>query len=905
LDSNLFRFIWRHSRRDQLIILSVILVSLPFYWASLDIPKRIVNDALLGRGFKDGAVTARLFEWSFELPDLLGGRRVVLSEGFDFDRIGYLLALSFLFLFFVVVNGAFKYVINISKGVLGERMLRRMRFTLFATLLRFRPEDIRSVKPAEAASMIKDEVEPIGGFVGDAFIQPAFLGTQALTALMFIMMQSVWLGFVALAVILLQAFVIPRLRRRQLELTRERQIASRKLAGRVGEIVEGAPAVHIHGTAPYNEAEIGGRLGQLFDIRVDLFKRKFAVKYLNNFLAQITPFFFYAIGGYFALKGRLDLGQLVACIGAYRDLPPPIKELIDWDQERADVTIKYQQIVSQFSPDRLMPTEANGSAESLPAADAPISIDGLRVVDRRGNALLESLTATIPRPAHVALVGASGSARDILAKVLGRQITEVQGAARIEGRNLLAMPEEIASRLVAYAGPEPTLFSGSIRDNVLFSLRRNTPEVSRTDTPAEHRRKVEAARSGNPIASTGDDWIDYAAAGVGSPAELDKAVLEALEVTGLAGEVYKFGLLGRLAAADGADTAERFIAARQAIRDRLAAKGLTRAVEPFDPQAYNQNATIEENLLFGVPVGDRLSEGNLVADPYCRAILEAEALVVPLSEIGLRIAETTIDIFKDLPPGHPLFERYALIRTDEMPDFQRLVETANARDFGMRMSSAGRDKLIALALSYIEPRHRLGLVNPDFTRRVIRARESLRAHLPQEYASSVEFYDPARIMRAATVRDNLLFGRIAFGQMTTEQRVWEVVRQTLRELDLEKVIFEIGLDYEVGPGGKLLFTQQRTAINLARCLVKRPQILIIDGALSAYGPGEAKELLDRICRSMQGRTLIATVSDPSETTGFDSVLAFDGVRLAQGPAPRPADENGDRMAPAGGTGTIH
>ena len=38
------------------------------------------------------------------------------------------------------------------------------------------------------------------------------------------------------------------------------------------------------------------------------------VKFLNNLLAQLTPFFFYAVGGYFALRGRLDIGQLVAVI---------------------------------------------------------------------------------------------------------------------------------------------------------------------------------------------------------------------------------------------------------------------------------------------------------------------------------------------------------------------------------------------------------------------------------------------------------------------------------------------------------------------------------------------------------------------------------------------------------------
>ena len=40
------------------------------------------------------------------------------------------------------------------------------------------------------ATVINNEVEPIGGFVGDAFITPVFLGGQALTALFFIVAQS-------------------------------------------------------------------------------------------------------------------------------------------------------------------------------------------------------------------------------------------------------------------------------------------------------------------------------------------------------------------------------------------------------------------------------------------------------------------------------------------------------------------------------------------------------------------------------------------------------------------------------------------------------------------------------------------------------------------------------------------
>ena len=145
-------------------------------------------------------------------------------------------------------------------------------------------------------------------------MQPVFLIGQAATALIFILLQNLLLGLMTAAIVLVQAVVIPRLRKEQIRLGRERGIASRKLAGRVGEIVEAMPVVRVHATERFEAADIGSRLGNLFDIRFQLFKRKFGVKFLNNLLAQITPFLFYLVGGYLALNGSLDIGQLVAVI---------------------------------------------------------------------------------------------------------------------------------------------------------------------------------------------------------------------------------------------------------------------------------------------------------------------------------------------------------------------------------------------------------------------------------------------------------------------------------------------------------------------------------------------------------------------------------------------------------------
>src|SRR5262249_12654750 len=135
----LFSYIWRNSQRDQLIILAVVIASLPFYFYSLELPKSIVNDAIQGRAFSHGNEVAPLFRFHWELPSFLGGASLSYP-GMEFGRYSYLFVLSGLFMVLVLVNGAFRYVINMQKGKLGERLLRRLRLDLFSLLLLFSPE---------------------------------------------------------------------------------------------------------------------------------------------------------------------------------------------------------------------------------------------------------------------------------------------------------------------------------------------------------------------------------------------------------------------------------------------------------------------------------------------------------------------------------------------------------------------------------------------------------------------------------------------------------------------------------------------------------------------------------------------------------------------------------------------
>ena len=73
MERNLFKYILKHSMRDQVLILIVVAVSLAFYYVSLDLPKTIVNAIQHLTGHPEKMTTFMHLE--FGLPGFLGGGR--------------------------------------------------------------------------------------------------------------------------------------------------------------------------------------------------------------------------------------------------------------------------------------------------------------------------------------------------------------------------------------------------------------------------------------------------------------------------------------------------------------------------------------------------------------------------------------------------------------------------------------------------------------------------------------------------------------------------------------------------------------------------------------------------------------------------------------------------------------
>ena len=470
MERNLFKYIWSHSKRQQIWILIVVALSMPTYFLAFDIPKLIVNGPIQGRGFETPDATQKVLPISIGNP--FGDGSFTLFSGFELDRMGALMALSAAFLGYVIINGAFKLYINTYKGRLGERMLRRLRYQLVDRVLRFPFPQYRRVRSSEIATMIKDEVDPLGGFIGEAFATPAFLVGQAGSALLFIMLQSWALGLVTLAILMVQTLLIPKLRGRLRALALQRQLTARDLSGRVSEIVDGATDIRLNDSTNFERSDISDRLARIFFIRFDFYQWKFMVKFINNFLAQFTPFVFYLGGGILAIRGNLDIGQLVAVIAAYKDLPGPIKELIDWDYQRLDVQVKYLQVVNAFDVTPLAPPMAQElQVKRVPHLQGPFVFRQISATDESGKTLISGLDLTIGLRDDVVAIGAAGDGAEVVGELIARLILPSAGSLNVGSTALSSLPEWQTGRRIGYVGPEPFFAHGTARDALLSGLR--------------------------------------------------------------------------------------------------------------------------------------------------------------------------------------------------------------------------------------------------------------------------------------------------------------------------------------------------------------------------------------------------------------------------------------------------
>jgi ABC-type multidrug transport system fused ATPase/permease subunit len=861
IEPTIYRFILKHSLRQQVFLLILTLVSFPFLYYSLDLPKTITNQAINGHGFP---------------KDLLG---------FNLAQVPYLLGLCTIFLGLVFINGAFKYYINTFKGQLGERMLRRFRYALYLRLLRFPTSYFQKTSSAQIIPMITVESDQLGGFIGDAFVLPLFQGGQLLTIILFMFMQDLMLGIAAVALYPIQGYVIPKLQARVNALQKRQVRMIRVIAERVQESAAGIAEIQANDNVKLQLSDFAHLLGTMYDNRFEIFRRKFFVKFLNNLINQLTPFFFFSIGGYLVITGHLSVGALLAVLAAYKDLASPWKELLDFYQNKENTRITYDQIVEQFQPAGMVEQHLLlDEPERIVPFSGEITVSNVSLAEDDKSRVVDGISFSLPLAEHTAIIGQGSSGKDELALLLARLARPTGGRIAIGGTDLADLPVAVIGRRIGYVGTAPYLFTGTLRENLLMGLRHvpiRPPDYPDEGTARRRARQLEEARhAGNIDFDIHADWIDYQSAGVVDADELIMRISEVLRRLDFEEDIYNFGLRGRLNPEKEPELANTMLMARAALAGRLELDGITNLVETYDPTHYNTNATVAENLLFGTPIGPAFEFDALADNEYVRAVLDKAGLTDDLVEAGRKVAATMIEIFSGLPAGHEFFEQYSFIDAADLPEYASILSAAEAGRPG-DLTHEQRQRLLALPFKLIAARHRLDVLDEAMQQRLLQARHLFRDELPLAAQGQIAFFDPDEYNAAASLQDNILFGKIAYGESDATQRVPEILASVLDQLSLRPTVIGVGLDYHVGTAGGRLSPAQRQRAAIARAVLKRPDLLVLGEATSALDGQAQAKVTHGLREEMAGRGLIWALHRASLARNFDRVLVMSAGKLQE------------------------
>ena len=138
--------------------------------------------------------------------------------------------------------------------------------------------------------------------------------------------------------------------------------------------------------------------------------------------------------------------------------------------------------LSELQP-TVQPTPSNH--DNSPPSNCPISFDNIHFSYpmRPDTAVLKGIDITIQKGQFLAVVGASGSGKSTVIALLERFYDPSTGTITIDSSPLPDLNPRLYRRIVSLVQQEPTLFQGSIRENIALGVDVDSSPSSPTDTP--------------------------------------------------------------------------------------------------------------------------------------------------------------------------------------------------------------------------------------------------------------------------------------------------------------------------------------------------------------------------------------------------------------------------------------
>ncbi|RTR00828.1 ABC transporter ATP-binding protein [Halomonas nitroreducens] len=181
---------------------------------------------------------------------------------------------------------------------------------------------------------------------------------------------------------------------------------------------------------------------------------------LTGFLATFT------VGGMMALKGELNVGAYGVLVFLTQRLLWPLTglaQVIDLFERAMASTRRILDLLA--TPIRVRDDAGQALAEPVRGA---VTFEGVAFRYGEGDAGVQGVDLAVPAGHTLALVGATGSGKSTLIKLLLRFHDPAEGRVQIDGQPIREVSLASLRRAIGLVSQDVYLFEGSVRDNIAY-----------------------------------------------------------------------------------------------------------------------------------------------------------------------------------------------------------------------------------------------------------------------------------------------------------------------------------------------------------------------------------------------------------------------------------------------------
>ncbi len=184
------------------------------------------------------------------------------------------------------------------------------------------------------------------------------------------------------------------------------------------------------------------------------------------------------------VDGNITLGSMMAFMTLSGYFMDPVGRLVSLQLSIQEANISMKRISEIMDYEREQGTENEQCYQDLEKADGDIQLKNVTFRYGNRNPVLKNVSFTIPKGKNVALVGASGSGKSTIAKLLLKYYEPEEGEITIDGVDIQEYSNDSLRRAISYVPQNVELFSKSIYDNIRVSKMNASLEEVKEATKA-------------------------------------------------------------------------------------------------------------------------------------------------------------------------------------------------------------------------------------------------------------------------------------------------------------------------------------------------------------------------------------------------------------------------------------